>query len=320
MSQPAPEWLIAEVRRAKRGTGAEMVAQTSDLLDRLHLPTVCDTQDVISETIERRLALSPVSGLTRLLEERVLLRVKKLEPRILNSYTQLICVTERDVQTLKFKMGVETPAVAIATLRDREKITYENRKDLPGTILFFGALHNPINKDAATFAAIHLFPEIRRVCPNATLTIAGSNAGAEVECLRSLDGVTVVHDLSTTALTELIHNARVVLLPLRMGAGIKGRVIEAMEAGTPVVGTSIAAEGIPVRHGKEMIITDDPHELVRATCQILENDVLRNIISQNARSFVETEYSWKRSYGRVHECIDTAITTHNARKLSTRKL
>jgi len=42
MSQPAPEWLIAEVRRAKRGTGAEMVTQTRDLLDRLHLPTVCD--------------------------------------------------------------------------------------------------------------------------------------------------------------------------------------------------------------------------------------------------------------------------------------
>ena len=42
MSQPAPEWLISEVRRAKRGTGAEMVAQTRDLLDRLHLPTVCD--------------------------------------------------------------------------------------------------------------------------------------------------------------------------------------------------------------------------------------------------------------------------------------
>ena len=43
MSQPAPEWLIAEVRRAKRGTGAEMVTQTRDLLDRLHLPTVCDS-------------------------------------------------------------------------------------------------------------------------------------------------------------------------------------------------------------------------------------------------------------------------------------
>lgn len=42
MSQPAPEWLIAEVRCAKRGIGAEMVAQTRDLLDRLHLPTVCD--------------------------------------------------------------------------------------------------------------------------------------------------------------------------------------------------------------------------------------------------------------------------------------
>ena len=43
MSLPAPEWLIAEVRRAKRGKGATMVAQTSDLLDRLHLPTVCES-------------------------------------------------------------------------------------------------------------------------------------------------------------------------------------------------------------------------------------------------------------------------------------
>ena len=43
MSLPAPEWLIAEVRRAKRGKGATMVAQTNDLLDRLHLPTVCES-------------------------------------------------------------------------------------------------------------------------------------------------------------------------------------------------------------------------------------------------------------------------------------
>ncbi|MHB8066283.1 MAG: lipoyl synthase [Desulfobaccales bacterium] len=40
---PAPEWLIAEVRRVKRGTGAETVAQTCGLLDRLHLPTVCES-------------------------------------------------------------------------------------------------------------------------------------------------------------------------------------------------------------------------------------------------------------------------------------
>jgi len=43
MSLSAPEWLITEVRRAKRGQGAEMVSQTRDLLDRLHLPTVCDS-------------------------------------------------------------------------------------------------------------------------------------------------------------------------------------------------------------------------------------------------------------------------------------
>ncbi|MBM4293506.1 MAG: lipoyl synthase [Deltaproteobacteria bacterium] len=43
MSLPAPEWLISEVRRAKQGKGAEMVMQTRDLLDRLNLPTVCES-------------------------------------------------------------------------------------------------------------------------------------------------------------------------------------------------------------------------------------------------------------------------------------
>lgn len=43
MSLPAPEWLVAEVRRAKQGRGTEMVAQTCELLDRLHLPTVCES-------------------------------------------------------------------------------------------------------------------------------------------------------------------------------------------------------------------------------------------------------------------------------------
>jgi lipoic acid synthetase len=43
MSLPAPEWLIAEVRRAKRGQGSTMVAQTRDLLNRLHLSTVCES-------------------------------------------------------------------------------------------------------------------------------------------------------------------------------------------------------------------------------------------------------------------------------------
>jgi glycosyltransferase involved in cell wall biosynthesis len=242
-------------------------------------------------------------------------RVKKLEPKILNSHTQLICVTERDIETLRSKLGVKTPATAIATLRDRGTISYQYRHGLGNTILFYGALQSEMNKDAALFAGTVLFPEIRRSCPSATLIIAGSNAGAEIEQLRNHQGISVVPNLSTPALVDLIHNAKVVLLPLRVGAGIKGRVIEAMEAGTPVVGTSIAAEGIPVRNGKEMMIADNPRELVRWTCRILQDDDLRNTISENARLFVEAEYTLEKSYGRVHRCIEMAIATHNASKL-----
>jgi glycosyltransferase involved in cell wall biosynthesis len=281
-----------------------------------NLPTICDTLDVITDQFESRLAYEYRYSLTRRIAERSLRRIRCRETEILNCHDLLICVTERDISTLREKLSVVTPAIAIAHVRDRVRIPFESRVLTTEVVLFFGALGTHMNRDAAKYAAMELFPDIRESHPRSRLIIAGSNPGSEIRALGRRDGISVIDNPTTEALVDLIHNAKVVLLPLRIGSGIKGRVLEAMEAGTPVVGTPVAALGIPVTHGVDMVICDDADALVRWTVRLLADEELRMTIARRARTLVEENYSWENTYGRIHECLDLAIRRRSNSRLS----
>jgi glycosyltransferase involved in cell wall biosynthesis len=97
---------------------------------------------------------------------------------------------------------------------------------------------------------------VRRILPDATLTIVGSNAPPEVAGLHGATGVEVagwVEDLD-----PLLRSQLVMVAPLRFGAGMKGKVTQSLAAGLPVVTTTIGAEGLDVRDGEELLIADSP--------------------------------------------------------------
>lgn len=274
------------------------------------IPTVCDTHDVVTEQLERHLAFGDHLPWGRWAAARTLNRVRVREAETLNSHDLLICVTNRDIATIRETLSVGVPSVAIATIRDRTRLPYKIQTSTEEIVLFFGALQSDMNKDAARYLATELFPRIRMARPLSRLIIAGSNANSKIQELGKIEGVSLALHLPFANLLSLIHRSRVALLPLRVGSGIKGRVIEAMEAGIPVVGTSITAEGIPVTHGETMIVSDDPAELVNWTVRLLSDEQLRLRLSQNARQFVEMNYSWATTYGKIHQCLDMACANH----------
>jgi len=238
-------------------------------------------------------------------------RVRQRERASLNAVDVLVCVSDRDVNTLRAELGITTPSVSIATIRAKEKLSYECGSVTDDRILFFGSMVSAMNKDAAVYAATELLPAIRRRCLNAELVIAGSYAEANISQLAKHEHVTVVGDLSSAELIDLLHHVKLALLPLRIGSGLKGRVLEAMEAGTPIVGTTIAAEGIPAIHGQHMIIADDPGEIVDWVCRILVDTSLRRTLSHNARLLVESTYNWENTYGKIHDVLTMACENFN---------
>ena len=108
-------------------------------------------------------------------------------------------------------------------------------------MLFFGNYAHDPNVDAAVWLAREILPRVRDVLPDVSLTIAGSDPTLEVKRLACAD-VTVTGYVAD--LDALIARHRLAVLPLRFGAGIKGKVLRAMACGIPVITTRIGAEGI----------------------------------------------------------------------------
>ena len=109
-------------------------------------------------------------------------------------------------------------------------------------ILFVGGFGHDPNLDAVMWFLDKIYPEVYKRT-NASFIIVGSKAPIALTKLKT-KGVVVRGYVSEEELEKLYNGVRLVVVPLRYGAGIKGKVVEAMYYGTPLVTTSIGAEGI----------------------------------------------------------------------------
>ena len=82
------------------------------------------------------------------------------------------------------------------------------------------------------------------------------------------------------------------VLPLRVGGGTRIKVYEAMAMGTPVISTSIGAEGLDYTHGKNILIADSAEAFANETIALLENATRAGEIAAEARRHVAEKYSW----------------------------
>lgn len=123
---------------------------------------------------------------------------------------------------------------------DIEKLpAFEERQDF---VTIGNFLHEP-NYDAVLQLKHHIWPLIRKALPKARLHIYGAYASQKVTQLHKKSEGFIVHGFAEDV-NEVMKNARVCLVPIRFGAGLKGKVVDAALNGTPCVMSSIAAEGI----------------------------------------------------------------------------
>jgi len=112
------------------------------------------------------------------------------------------------------------------------------------TVLFVAGFAHPPNEDAACWLARDIMPLVRLQAPLARLAIVGSDPTARVLALDRA-GATIVANVGDAELREWYAMARVAVVPLRHGAGVKRKVVEALREGLPLVTTPIGAQGLP---------------------------------------------------------------------------
>src|SRR5262249_38799860 len=141
-----------------------------------------------------------------------------------------------------------------------------------GSLLFVGGFQHAPNADAVLWFVREVRPRLLRIVPDIEVVLVGSSPPPEIRAFVESIGVRLTGYVPDTA--PYLDRAWVSIAPLRYGAGMKGKVGEAMAAGLPVVTTSIGAEGMELEDGVTALVADTPEAFAEAVRRLCTDDAL----------------------------------------------
>jgi|GEM_PF-404064 len=207
-------------------------------------------------------------------------------------------VTDADRRAIAGEVA-ETPIDIVPNIHRsvNDVKVYEDTENL----LFVGNFHHPPNKDAIEYFCSSIWPKVSAACPDVKLIIAGNNSRNAVGHLESANIVVLgyVKDLDS-----ILKKARISVNPLRYGAGMKGKIGEALSWGLPVVTTPIGAEGMELQHGVHAMIAEDAEDFAEAIIQLYDNEGLWQQLSTNGREHVSEKWGTKPVKEKLNTLFD----------------
>lgn len=175
---------------------------------------------------------------------------------------------------------------------------YEQNADQREGILFVGGFGHPPNIDAVDWFRKEVFPKVYEKL-HISFYVVGSRVPDEWYTLKQ-DGVVIKGFVTDEELTELYRKCRLDVVPLRYGAGVKGKVVEAMANGIPMVTTSVGAEGIT---GIEEIvpIADNAEEMAEKIISLYQDTKRLNQIAAAEQQYIKDKFSTEAVWNIIRE-------------------
>ena len=206
----------------------------------------------------------------------------KAEKIILNSADGLLTITEDDRVGLE-SIGIKTPMKTISVPRETE--TYKTEYSA-NSFYFIGSMNWEPNIDALNYLLHDIWPEIVKTLPEAQLFLVGSY----MDQSKTKPQHSVIVKGFVQNLDDFYLNEGILLCPIRLGSGIRIKVLEAMSKGVPLISSSKGMEGI---HSPKdcCIITDDPHDFAQQAITLSTNSDQRKQLGENAREFIRKNHS-----------------------------
>lgn len=212
-------------------------------------------------------------------------RYRRLETRLAEASDQVWCITPEEKEVL----GQAVPSAKIEVVPNIHAPQSRGRTfDQRHGLLFIGGfLHRP-NSDAVHHLVRHIYPLVRQALPEAKLYVVGGGVTPEIAAYDSTDVriMGYVPDVN-----PLFDSCRLFVAPLRYGAGMKGKVGQALSHGLPVVTTVIGAEGIGLKHDHEAMIADEPRFFAEAIVRLYRDRELWQRLSDNGYNHIEKRFA-----------------------------
>ena len=263
------------------------------------------------QVYEYRHALDPLPAIITPYESyslylRRMIRTRRTLPHLLSSYIEFqiarrferfmftpycrtVVVSDQD----RDELLRHNPALSINVIPngvDLEHFESHNTAREAATLLFTGNFEYTPNVDAALYLANVVMPKVRSQLPEAKLWLVGNAPPPELQALASDHIIVTGH---VPDLRPCLQEATAFISPLRLGAGIKNKVLEALALGCPVVATPLSVDGIAVQHEHELLISE-LSTLPDTVIRLLRDKELQHTLTHNGRALIEAQYTWVR--------------------------
>lgn len=266
-------------------------------LVRIWQPQARVVVDSVDLVYARLLAKAEMSGLAADRQEAEGKRMRELATYA--AADLVLTVTEDEAKVLAH----ELPKLPIHVIPNIHEIPDQIRSESPfPSLLFIGTFTHEPNVDGVLWFVQAVWPLVRAMHPDIQLHIVGGHPSPEVLALAH-DGIEVTGYVPDTL--PYLLKSWVSIAPLRFGAGMKGKVGEAMAAGIPVVATGFGAEGFGLTPGEHLLVADEPKAFADAVSSLIHDHALRLAIGWAGRAFIAARYS--------PDAVDLQLETLTAR-------
>lgn len=175
------------------------------------------------------------------------------------------------------------------------------RSPRPHTLVSLGTLAWQPNADGVLWFCREVLPLVRAYIPGVTFQIIGDRPPPAIRKLGDDEAVELLGRVDDVR--PFLANSAGLVVPLRVGSGMRVKVLDALAMGAPVVSTSVGCEGIAVTHRRDILIADEPLDFARAIVALVNDGELQQRLSRNGRALVMERYSWPVIYDQIDEAF-----------------
>lgn len=182
----------------------------------------------------------------------------------------------------------------------------QNRRSA-NKLLFTGVMDYPPNHQAMVYFIEEIFPLIQKHVPDTALVIAGRNPLPSLQRLICrCNGITLTGFVED--MRPYFESSSVYVAPLRSGAGMKNKILEAWAMSMPVVATSVSCSGIEIREGQNILVADSPSAFADGVVRLLRDSASSQKMAQCGRDTAESIYSWQVKTAYLESVLHHVLT------------
>lgn len=264
--------------------------RTSEYLKLLNpSKVILDMHDAISYNYAN--AIKVTKGIKKIVYQLEYPRVLHYECQIVSAFPKVVMISENDKKWLE-NHGANTSHVTLipVSVRDDIKNSKTDYQKDEEAICFLGKMSYQPNIDAVLWFSKYVFPKLLEKHNNLIFYIMGIEPTQEVLALEKNPHIKVTGFMENPY--EIMSRVKATVVPILNGAGIQNKVLESMFIGTPVVASTLAADGIEADDHQQLLIAKNENEFISKVNSLLESVELRKKIGKAGKEYIENHFTW----------------------------